>query len=148
MATDDTRRDTATAAPESPTMDFETERVAGIALGPDEEVLHDVRPSYWNWPLWTLSIFGMIYPILLRYQIRYLITTDRVIAKRGWMTTETTEVYHEDIRQIRCEKDVIEKFTRNGTIQLDTAHNEQIELNGISRQSAVANTIRERRSVV
>ena len=145
MATDDIHREPAET--ESREVEVGASKVAGVALGPTEEVLHDTRPSYWNWPLWTATIIGLFYPWWRRRRIRYIVTTDRVIIKRGRMSKETTEVHHEDITQIRNTKGTVERLTRKGTIELDTAHDECIELKAVPRHSKVANAIRERRTM-
>lgn len=157
MATDDTQKETSQTESKIQDVDADTESVAGIVLGPEEEVHHDFRPSWTNYPktiiaaiVFAIPTIGvslglLAWPWWKRRRTRFIITSDRVIIKRGRISEETTEVHLEDLRQIHTQKSRVERLARKGTIQLDTAHDECIELGSVPNHATVANTIREQR---
>jgi len=99
-----------------------------IAIFDDEELLHDVQPSYFgtfttkDWIL-TVCLFGMWLPVpYLRYRnTRYVLTTKRIINMQGSLTGSTTEEtpYDNIAGDIRTSQGLIEGFLNKGTIEFE-----------------------------
>lgn len=127
--------------------------VQSISLLKDENVIHDVRPS---WSRWSGQIFwGIITAVILigiviliwvwlqRKNTRYIVTNQRLIEVTGILGTNTTEYRISDIRQIQTGATWGEKMMGHGNLQFSTGTATMITFNGIPNHQEVANSIRE-----
>lgn len=128
---------------------------SGIQLLEGEEVLHDLRPSWANYPksLWATALtiwfvvgaVFLVYPFLDRRNERYVVTSDRVIHRSGLMSTTTNEYRIADIRGLQTGQSFTEKIFSSGNIQF-TAAGGTITFSGVPDAPQVANTIRRQKA--
>lgn len=127
--------------------------VQQISLLQDENVIHDVRPSWSNWTgaiiigiltsLFLIGIVILFWAWLARSNMRYIVTNQRLIEVTGILGTNTSEYRISDIRQIQTGATWGEKMMGNGNLQFSTGTVQMITFNGIPNHQEVANTIRE-----
>ncbi|WP_254535262.1 PH domain-containing protein [Halomarina litorea] len=126
-------------------------RVAGITLLDGEDIQHDLRPrwSKWFWSLiiglCTLPVGIGIVPLFFVYRARkktrYLITTDRVIVKKGgWTGTSTEEFQIDQIKRVKSSRGLGERLLGGGTLILDMGADE-LRLDALPNFSTVKTSI-------
>jgi len=125
----------------------------GITLIENEEVLHNVRPSWAKWaglvlisiPLMVIGVgfLTLGYVWLKRKNTRYIVTNQRLIHKTGLLGSSTTEYRITNLRQLQTGATWGEKSRGHGNIQFTTGSG-TITFDGIADYETVANTIRER----
>lgn len=127
--------------------------IEGLSLLQDEEVIHDVRPSWSKWMgsiiigvVTSVALIGI--PILLwvwvaRKNMRYIVTNQRLIEASGILGTSTTEYRIADLRQIQTGATWSEKTMGHGNLQFSTGTVDMITFHGIPNHQKVANSIRE-----
>jgi hypothetical protein len=117
--------------------------VAGVQLRDDEEVLHDFRPSWAAW-FWSICLtFGFWIPVAWwqRQGIRYIVTDERVIRKRGRLGSTTNEFRLADVARLETGRSFGERIFGSGTIILDTGVDE-LRMKAVPNHTEVAATIR------
>lgn len=127
----------------------------GIHLLEGEEVHHDLRASWSNWSktltlytILSLVSFGLLLPLfihpwLARRKTRYIVTNQRVIKKKGILSSSSTEYRIDDIRQLQTGSSWMEGLVGKGNIRFSTgAGGSTIEFGGVPNYKSVANTIR------
>ncbi|AUV81228.1 hypothetical protein C2R22_05785 [Salinigranum rubrum] len=132
-----------------------TQQVSGIDLFEDEELLHDLRPSWANWwkslvlysvlSLFTLGLTLPFFaiPYLQRKNTRYIVTNERVVKRSGLFSTSTSEYRITDIREIHTAASWGERMMNVGTVRLSTdPRDSNLTLGGISDHNDVARSIR------
>ena len=139
----------------------------GIDLMQKESVLENRHPS---WTLWAkvLVLGGIIllgglasadgggivagllvgggifaYVVYARKRSRYIVTTERVKASVGLISSETREYRVPDIQSLSTSQGIFEKILGHGSVTLKTAANDEITWHGVPDYKNVANTIRE-----
>lgn len=154
--TNDTQESTPGSDRES-VSDLEPDRgvpeISGVTLLEDEEVLHDVRPSWamfsgaLAWGVVTvwfgLGLLFFAYAWLARKNSRYIVTNQRLIEKTGLFSSSTSEYRIRDIRQLQTGATFSEKLASCGHIEFSTGSGSSITFNGINNYTGIANTIRE-----
>jgi len=149
-----TADDPAVATDSEPTPDPVPD-VHGVHLLEGEEVHHDLRASWSNWSK-TLTIyaflslvsFGLLLPLfihpwLARRKTRYIVTNQRVIKKKGILSSSSTEYRIDDIRQLQTGSSWMEGLVGKGNIRFSTgAGGSTIGFGGVPDYKSVANTIR------
>lgn len=125
----------------------------GLALLEDEEILHEVRPSWSKWMgsliigiLTSIVLVGLIILLwvwLARNNMRYVVTNQRLIQISGILGTHTSEYRIADLRQIQTGATWSEKMLGHGNLQFTTGTVEMITFDGVPGYQNVANTIRE-----
>lgn len=121
----------------------------------EEEVLHDIRPSWANWSgqllifsILTVVTAGVgivlfILPWRSRRKTRYIITTERVVHKKSSLLSSKTKEYPiRDIAQLQ---------TGSKRLSFGTGHvkfsvgggGEMVTLGGIRDTQTIANAIRQ-----
>lgn len=136
----------------------------GIDLLQGESVLENRRPG---WSLWWKQITfaalvllagvggdaamgGFVigggifaYVVLSRMQSRYIVTTERVKAKKGLLSKKSREYRIPDLQSITTSQSVFERIFGHGSIMIRTASNDEIYWHGVPEYKDVSNTIRE-----
>lgn len=125
----------------------------GLALLEDEDILHEVRPSWSKWMgsiiigiLTSILIFGvfiLLWVWLARKNMRYVVTNQRLIQISGILGTHTSEYRIADLRQIQTGATWSEKMLGHGNLQFTTGTVDMITFDGVPGYQKVANTIRE-----
>lgn len=139
----------------------------GIDLMQNESVLENRHPS---WTLWTKALIlgGLIllgglgsgdgggivaglfvgggifaYVVYARRRSRYIVTTERVKADVGLISSVTREYRIPDIQSLSTSQGIFEKLLGHGSVTLRTAANDEITWHGVPEYQNVTNTIRE-----
>lgn len=127
--------------------------VKGLTMMDDEQVLHDVHPSWANW-FWTIVI-GICSAIVLvgflllfhvwrsRRKTRYIVTTERVVHKKSSLLSRKTREYPiRDIAQLQTGSKRLSFGT--GHVQFSVGGGgEMVTLGGIRNTETIANAIRQ-----
>jgi len=120
----------------------------GLSLPRNERVIYDLRPKWsaWFWSMlflwWTIAWPMWVW--LIRKRTRYVVTTGRVVKKKGWLSKSSEEYPMEEIRHIKTSRSIGERILGGGTIILDTGPGE-IHLEAVPGPRDVVNTIREQK---
>lgn len=124
-----------------------------VTLLQDEEVIHDLRPSWSKWGgaiiiglVTSVMFFGLLilaYVWLARKKSRYVVTNQRIIEVAGILGTSTTEYRIADLRQLQTGASWGEKLMGHGNLQFSTGGATTITFHGIPDYQEAANTIRE-----
>lgn len=87
----------------------------------------------WPWPivglcfaLGGLSVLGVW--LVMSYYTTLTITTDRSIYRRGIISKRTSEVQHDDIRNIQVDQAIIERLLGIGTVAISSAGQGDLEI--------------------
>lgn len=131
--------------------------VGGVTVFEGEELYHDIQPSwaaYWKdivigscmlmfliGPYWWMKAYAK------RKNSRYVVTSDRVIRKKGSLTgSSTEEVQFVDIDEIRTHQSSVEGLLDKGTVEFSLRErgrqDKTVTLDGISEYESVKTTIR------
>ena len=96
----------------------------------------------------ALAVAGAAIGLVVRFVLTRFesltITNQRSIWARGIINRRSSEVQHDDIRNIQVEQNLIERFVKVGTIAISSAgqHDMEITVHGISKPHKVVDTIR------
>lgn len=131
-----------------------SEEAKAVTLLQDEEIIHDLRPSWSKWSgLLIIGLIGLLaaglgviplaYVWLARKNSRYVVTNQRILEISGILGTSTTEYRIPDIRQLQTGASWGEKALGHGNLQFSTGGATTITFHGIPDYQEVANTIRE-----
>lgn len=94
-------------------------------------------------PFLALLIIGAIYIFVEQFKlklVKYVITNERVIIKRGWLNIKLTSINLVNILDTKAEQTFKERLIRTGTIYLFTANDSQnSEDNFIQNVPRIAN---------
>jgi membrane protein YdbS with pleckstrin-like domain/ribosomal protein L37E len=89
-----------------------------------QEVLRDVRPSWWNFG-WHLLFFWLLIPLFIalyrRHSFLMRIYADRVSIAEGFWAKETSEFFIKDIRSIEVRQGVWGRLVGIGDVTISTA---------------------------
>lgn len=137
-----------------------TRTITNFTLFGDEELLHDIQPSwlaFWK-SLSTIALvtvvtagFGLplfYIPYAKWKNTRYVITTDRIIRQEGsWKGNTTTEYRIENVDQITSKQGTLEALRNRGTIEFTMRErgfeDRIITLSGVPNYEAVRDSIRQ-----
>lgn len=130
-----------------------SEEAKAVTLLQDEEIIHDLRPSWSRWSgalawgvvlsLVFVGLFILAWVWIARQNSRYVVTNQRIIEVTGILGTSTTEYRIGDIRQLQTGASWSEKMMGHGNLQFSTGGATTITFHGIPDYQEVANTIRE-----
>lgn len=142
----------------------------------EERTLWEGRRSFWNWwlrlmtadlflllalALWWAghgrwSVWAVLAALLAhatvlvqRASSLYAVTSERVIARNGLLSTRTDEVDIRDVRNISVEQSFFQRLLKLGDIGVSSAGSDGVEVvfTGIPEASAVKEIIRRARQV-
>ncbi len=91
-----------------------------------------------NWLIWTALIFFLfiVLPILSLYNLYYLrisneyfFTNQRVLIKKGWLSTKTVSIHYDRITDISVTQNLLDRILKIGSISISTAGSEGYEVN-------------------
>jgi membrane protein YdbS with pleckstrin-like domain len=89
-----------------------------------EEVLMEIRPSWWNFG-WHLLFFWLVVPLLValyqRYSFVMRISSDRVSIEEGFWSKESSEFFIKDIRAIDVKQGLWGRIVGIGNVTISTA---------------------------
>lgn len=98
-----------------------------------------------------LSLIAVVVPLIM-LAMRFVftrfesltITTQRTIWARGVINRRTSEVQHDDIRNIQVQQNLVERLVRAGSIAISSAGQDDMEIvaHGIAQPRRVIETIR------
>ena len=132
------------------------QNISGLTLMEGEEVLHDQRPRWRDYP-WSI-LLGIATSIALvgflilawvwwrRRKERMVVTTERVIQRRASLGSVTTQEYPiRDINQLQTSGDRFNFIgAEHGSIEFSVGGGgELVQLSNVRHYSSVANSIRE-----
>lgn len=130
-----------------------SEEAKAVTLLQDEEIIHDLRPSWSKWggalviglvtSIFIVGLFVLGWVWLARKNSRYVVTNQRIVEISGILGTSTTEYRISDLRQLQTGASWSEKFLSVGNLQFSTGGATTITFHGIPNHQEVANTIRE-----
>lgn len=121
--------------------------VAGVAL-----------PLFWDLDIISrtvqLAVAGLLLLTGLGFlgawwlQTRYTtltITTKRTILRRGLIAKNTTEVQHDDVRNIQVEQNMYQRLVNVGDVAVSSSGQDDLEINvdGVPEPDQLADTIRD-----
>lgn len=116
--------------------------VAGISLQEGETVHHSFRPAWgaWFWPI--VLTFGLWIPIVWwnRRKVRYIVTDNRVIRKRGRVGSSVEQIRIADVSRVVTNRSLGERILGGGSMMLDTGPDE-MTLTAVPNHSTVSDTI-------
>jgi len=132
MAAHDSPQDESDLPPEGggevTTAKGKSQTVAGIKIFADEELHHNIKPSFWDMLtrkeiILTVSTFGLwlTVPYLRWKHTAYIITSGRLIDKQGSVTGHTTEESRFDdiVGDITASQSGLEGLLNRGTIKFE-----------------------------
>lgn len=97
---------------------------ANAAAVDTQEVLLEVRPSWWNFG-WHLLFFWLLVPLLValyrRHSFVMRIYSDRVSIEEGFWAKETSEFFIKDIRSIEVRQGFWGRIVGIGDVTISTA---------------------------
>ena len=141
--------------------DAEKEQVAEQAApetaAPQEDVLWETHPAMFrSHPIWfVISValilaYGLGAVILVIWFVQCLgttltVTTKRTVLRKGILSKRTTEIRHEDVRNLQTSQGVLQRLLGVGTLALSSAGQADIEIvvSGIAKPEQVADLVRE-----
>lgn len=102
----------------------QTGRAAGSAEADREELLLEVRPSWWNY-FWLLFFFWLIVPLIVaicrRASTILRIYTNRITLERGLFSKCYQDYILRDIRSIDVDQSFLARLVGIGDITISTA---------------------------
>lgn len=90
-----------------------------------------------NWIIWTAVIFFflIVIPVLgfyhlyyLRISNEYFFTNQRILIKKGWISTKTISIHYNRITDISVTQNMLDRILRIGTMAISTAGSEGYEV--------------------
>lgn len=96
--------------------------------------------------LLLLSLFMVILALIEHYSTRYIITSKRVLERRGLLSKHLNSVEYEKVQDVRLRKGIIAHLLDIGTLELNTAGTYGVEmvLTWIADPEKLHNMIMER----
>ena len=123
-------------------------RAMGIDLG-------SWSPSDWGelegqtllWTSITLIVISGLYLFVWWIKTRFIslqVTTERSIFQRGFIARRTSEVRHDDVRNLQIDQTIIQRFLGVGTIAISSSGQDDFEIRakGMPGPDTLAETIR------
>lgn len=143
----------------------------GIDLLPEEVVIVNGHPS---WTLWwellalalviflvglgagidvlpgalLLSLAIVAYVGYSRKKSRYIVTSDRIVARLGFLSKKTHEYRHPDLQSIQTEQGIIDRLVGRGELKFRTADGTEMVWHGVRGHERVADKIRRKQREV
>ena len=125
-----------------------------------EERLYEGNPAMFanNPVLFIISLaliilYGLGLVILLIWYLKikatkFIITDQRVILRRGLLSKHTTEIEHDDIKNIQIDQKFIQRMLGAGNLSVSSAGTGAVEINveGIKNPESLKEMIREARN--
>lgn len=103
-----------------------------------------------TWQLWTIAGVGLawlLFAVLLPYALwlnrRYIITTRRVISRRGFFVRERTEIFHGRGYATALRRGPLQSMFRSGTLVLSSGIDKPLVLADVPRADLVAEALNE-----
>ena len=133
-----------------PTKTFVAVVVAGLAiytlLGMWGKRLEGDWVRTTAWVLLGLSALYLFWRWVQCASAELKITTERTIARQGFIARKVTEVRHGDVKMVHTEQNLFQRILRVGDIGVGSAGHSgmEIEIKGISNPAKAADIIRER----
>lgn len=143
-----------TAAKACPACGFPVaEGGATAAFGAEDELLAEVRPSWWRY-FWWLVFAWLIVPLLVAWLQRastvLRVFRQRITLRRGILSRCERELFIRDIRSIDIDQSFFERFINIGDLTISSSatvdSSEQVE--GIPHPHQIRDLIIAQRSVV
>jgi len=91
-------------------------------------LLNKALPEYATEVTLAVLIIGVIYIIIEQIKlmlVKYVITSERVIIKRGWLNVKLTSISLINILDTKAEQSFAERMIKTGTVYLFTANDSQ-----------------------
>ncbi len=104
-----------------------------------------------NWLLW-LSVAGLVvvvvtiaYWFVLSAFTTLTITDSRSIFQKGLFSRDTSEVQHDDVRNIQLEQSIFQRLMRTGQISISSSGQDGLEIvaSRISNPATIVDTVRK-----
>lgn len=117
----------------------------------NEELLGSTSLASIDWLLW-LSVSALvcvggllIYWFTLSLMTTLTITDSRTIYQRGIIRRDTSEVQHDDVRNIQLDQSLVQRILRIGKLGISSSGQDDLEIvvAGISSPGLIVNMIRE-----
>ena len=129
-----------------------------LSLMSGEEIVYVTHPAAWNFlgliligilllPVLLIGLFVFLYILIQLKCTVYVVTTKRVVAKGGFISTWRKEVRLSDIRAVQLSNSIWQRIVGLGTIMIGTAATDKAELSivGVKQSQQVVNMINELR---
>ncbi|MCA8996057.1 MAG: PH domain-containing protein [Planctomycetaceae bacterium] len=96
----------------------------------------------------AMAVAGIAVLVAWWVQTRFVtltVTTDRTIYRRGLLSKSTSEVQHDDVRNLRVEQNVFDRLFHVGRIEISSSGQDDMEIvaNGIPNPNKLAEMVRD-----
>lgn len=101
------------------------------------QLMSNKRENNNNWLIWTALIFFflIVIPVLgfyhlyyLRISNEYIFTNQRILIKKGWISTKTVSIHYNRITDISVTQNILDRILKIGTMAISTAGSEGYEV--------------------
>jgi hypothetical protein len=140
-------RQVSTAAKTCPACGFPVaEKLSTPGAGVSDELLAEVRPSWWSY-FWLLLFCWLIIPFFIAWAQRssmvMRVYRGRIALRRGIFSRSEREIFMSDIRSVDVEQGVLGRMVNIGDITLSTAATVDAAetLNGIPNPGGIRDLI-------
>ena len=140
-------RQVSTAAKACPSCGFPVaEKLPEPAAAPPDELLAEVRPSWWRY-FWYLLFFWLIIPFLIAWVKRSTVVMrvyrGRVTLERGILSKCRREFFLRDIRSIDIDQSLLARMVNIGDLTISTSATEDASehLEGVSNPQRIRDLI-------
>lgn len=140
-------RQVSTAAKACPNCGFPVaEKLPEPAAAPADELLAEVRPSWWRY-FWYLLFFWLIIPFLIAWVKRSAVVMrvyrGRVTLERGILSKCRREFFMRDIRSIDIDQSLLARMVNIGDLTISTSATEDASehLDGVSNPQSIRDLI-------
>jgi len=103
-----------------------------------------------TWQMWTIAgvlaawvLFAVLLPYALWLNRRYIITTRRVISRRGFFVRERTEIFHGRGYSTALRRGPLQSMFRSGTLVLTSGIDKPLVLADVPRADLVSEALNE-----
>jgi hypothetical protein len=140
-------RQVSTAAKACPSCGFPVaEKLPEPTAAPADELLAEVRPSWWRY-FWYLLFFWLIIPFLIAWVKRSAVVMrvyrGRVTLERGILSKCRREFFLRDIRSIDIDQSLLARMVNIGDLTISTSATEDASehLDGVSNPQSIRDLI-------
>ncbi|MCC9600263.1 PH domain-containing protein [Stieleria sp. JC731] len=123
--------------------------LAGIAFGLSGQLILGVEPTI------TLVTSGVLLAVCGAFLLKWYVqsrfqslslTNERMIYQQGIISRQTSEIRHDDVRNVKVDQNIVERIFAFGDIAISSAGQDDMEIiiNDIPRPQEVVNFIRKR----
>jgi uncharacterized membrane protein YdbT with pleckstrin-like domain len=119
-----------------------------LIIGVSAEILFYEYIGWWGLTLIPLGITIGILDYVRIISTFYVLTSEKVVYKRGILARNTIKIRYEDIENVRAVQSTIEMIFNYGDIEIATAGTDKAEayLDNVRHNEEVANIIEQQRS--